>query len=105
MHIIFRMMRHVKVDDMADLLDIDTARSDIGRDHDFISAVAKTGKGVFPFALGSARMQDSDSVAFLMQLARDPVSAVFGPAENQHPVSYTHLRAHETPEHLVCRLL
>ena len=21
------------------------------------------------------------------------------------PVSYTHLRAHETPEHLVCRLL
>ena len=24
---------------------------------------------------------------------------------NYHPVSYTHLRAHETPEHLVCRLL
>src|SRR5678816_4873876 len=23
----------------------------------------------------------------------------------QEPVSYTHLRAHETPEHLVCRLL
>src|SRR5678815_4735920 len=23
----------------------------------------------------------------------------------EHPVSYTHLRAHETPEHLVCRLL
>ena len=23
----------------------------------------------------------------------------------QGPVSYTHLRAHETPEHLVCRLL
>src|SRR5678815_3232188 len=23
----------------------------------------------------------------------------------QHAVSYTHLRAHETPEHLVCRLL
>src|SRR5678816_4632801 len=28
----------------------------------------------------------------------DPRSAV-------KPVSYTHLRAHETPEHLVCRLL
>src|SRR5674536_315552 len=26
-------------------------------------------------------------------------------AESLHPVSYTHLRAHETPEHLVCRLL
>src|SRR5665254_14409 len=24
---------------------------------------------------------------------------------NQNTVSYTHLRAHETPEHLVCRLL
>ena len=22
-----------------------------------------------------------------------------------NPVSYTHLRAHETPEHIVCRLL
>src|SRR5678815_1981773 len=28
-----------------------------------------------------------------------------GPPMNQSPVSYTHLRAHETPEHLVCRLL
>ena len=26
-------------------------------------------------------------------------------AVSQNPVSYTHLRAHETPEHLVCRLL
>src|SRR5678815_1531805 len=25
-------------------------------------------------------------------------------AKGQTPVSYTHLRAHETPEHLVCRL-
>eukprot|EP00658_Telonema_sp_P-2_P022600 TRINITY_DN19035_c0_g1_i2.p2 TRINITY_DN19035_c0_g1~~TRINITY_DN19035_c0_g1_i2.p2 ORF type:complete len:110 (-),score=33.08 TRINITY_DN19035_c0_g1_i2:46-375(-) len=25
--------------------------------------------------------------------------------EEVDPVSYTHLRAHETPEHLVCRLL
>src|SRR5678816_2122509 len=25
--------------------------------------------------------------------------------ESSWPVSYTHLRAHETPEHLVCRLL
>src|SRR5678815_4892541 len=26
-------------------------------------------------------------------------------AHDRGPVSYTHLRAHETPEHLVCRLL
>src|SRR5678816_1278674 len=29
----------------------------------------------------------------------------FTPARVIMPVSYTHLRAHETPEHLVCRLL
>eukprot|EP00658_Telonema_sp_P-2_P006309 TRINITY_DN12408_c0_g1_i2.p1 TRINITY_DN12408_c0_g1~~TRINITY_DN12408_c0_g1_i2.p1 ORF type:complete len:122 (+),score=5.29 TRINITY_DN12408_c0_g1_i2:218-583(+) len=28
-----------------------------------------------------------------------------GSVRGSHPVSYTHLRAHETPEHLVCRLL
>eukprot|EP00658_Telonema_sp_P-2_P078937 TRINITY_DN7516_c0_g1_i2.p1 TRINITY_DN7516_c0_g1~~TRINITY_DN7516_c0_g1_i2.p1 ORF type:complete len:145 (-),score=21.29 TRINITY_DN7516_c0_g1_i2:54-488(-) len=27
------------------------------------------------------------------------------PSTRVHTVSYTHLRAHETPEHLVCRLL
>src|SRR5678815_5870804 len=31
--------------------------------------------------------------------------ALFGPSRIMVPVSYTHLRAHETPEHLVCRLL
>eukprot|EP00658_Telonema_sp_P-2_P007771 TRINITY_DN1288_c0_g1_i1.p3 TRINITY_DN1288_c0_g1~~TRINITY_DN1288_c0_g1_i1.p3 ORF type:complete len:105 (-),score=24.35 TRINITY_DN1288_c0_g1_i1:39-353(-) len=31
-------------------------------------------------------------------------SAVFQSSRNRS-VSYTHLRAHETPEHLVCRLL
>eukprot|EP00658_Telonema_sp_P-2_P010357 TRINITY_DN13907_c0_g1_i3.p1 TRINITY_DN13907_c0_g1~~TRINITY_DN13907_c0_g1_i3.p1 ORF type:complete len:123 (+),score=16.75 TRINITY_DN13907_c0_g1_i3:147-515(+) len=32
-------------------------------------------------------------------------SAYFSQAPWYAPVSYTHLRAHETPEHLVCRLL
>src|SRR5678816_2502892 len=31
--------------------------------------------------------------------------AIFAAEVNLDPVSYTHLRAHETPEHLVCRLL
>eukprot|EP00658_Telonema_sp_P-2_P011287 TRINITY_DN14281_c0_g1_i5.p1 TRINITY_DN14281_c0_g1~~TRINITY_DN14281_c0_g1_i5.p1 ORF type:complete len:263 (+),score=74.97 TRINITY_DN14281_c0_g1_i5:94-882(+) len=35
-----------------------------------------------------------------------PISPAPAPmAAPQGPVSYTHLRAHETPEHLVCRLL
>src|SRR5678815_351643 len=32
-------------------------------------------------------------------------SAYAGVCTGAGPVSYTHLRAHETPEHLVCRLL
>src|SRR5678815_3057244 len=38
----------------------------------------------------------------------DAKAAAYGsmppPAAVRTPVSYTHLRAHETPEHLVCRL-
>src|SRR5678816_4281969 len=45
-------------------------------------------------------MELVDGVGFLRHLAAQPL-------EERHarPVSYTHLRAHETPEHLVCRLL
>src|SRR5678816_3369554 len=41
--------------------------------------------------------------------AGSPVTNALKPSEPpnnpRRPVSYTHLRAHETPEHLVCRLL
>src|SRR5674536_327459 len=39
---------------------------------------------------------------------QEPVAARVATADGvvtTTPVSYTHLRAHETPEHLVCRLL
>ena len=32
-------------------------------------------------------------------------AGIKNPYNKKFPVSYTHLRAHETPEHLVCRLL
>src|SRR5678816_4941452 len=35
----------------------------------------------------------------------EPGDAEAGRRTRTPPVSYTHLRAHETPEHLVCRLL
>src|SRR5678815_962259 len=34
-----------------------------------------------------------------------PLCDLMRPCRCPYPVSYTHLRAHETPEHLVCRLL
>ena len=39
------------------------------------------------------------------QAGQDLGGAVRDFTEPAAPVSYTHLRAHETPEHLVCRLL
>src|SRR5678816_2230218 len=36
---------------------------------------------------------------------RDPITLYADKLRKLGPVSYTHLRAHETPEHLVCRLL
>eukprot|EP00658_Telonema_sp_P-2_P048432 TRINITY_DN36845_c0_g1_i2.p1 TRINITY_DN36845_c0_g1~~TRINITY_DN36845_c0_g1_i2.p1 ORF type:complete len:138 (-),score=25.71 TRINITY_DN36845_c0_g1_i2:97-510(-) len=35
----------------------------------------------------------------------DLKGSTYGRTERKSAVSYTHLRAHETPEHLVCRLL
>src|SRR5678815_6140002 len=47
---------------------------------------------------------DIESIEILKGAA---ASAIYGAraAQGVVPVSYTHLRAHETPEHLVCRLL
>src|SRR5678816_3757207 len=44
-----------------------------------------------------------ESTDFIEFLADDPATSVL--VVYTEPVSYTHLRAHETPEHLVCRLL
>ncbi len=40
--VILRMMRHVEIDHVADLLDVDAARGNIGGDHHFVAAVAKS---------------------------------------------------------------
>src|SRR5665254_20524 len=47
------------------------------------------------------------AVEHLVHSRREPSDLVvaLGHRNPSVPVSYTHLRAHETPEHLVCRLL
>ena len=69
-------------------------------------------------AEGSCRGSDKDFVRFLYMARASAaelenyvlLSRALGYLNQQredeiNPVSYTHLRAHETPEHLVCRLL
>eukprot|EP00658_Telonema_sp_P-2_P030548 TRINITY_DN2303_c0_g1_i1.p1 TRINITY_DN2303_c0_g1~~TRINITY_DN2303_c0_g1_i1.p1 ORF type:complete len:135 (-),score=50.07 TRINITY_DN2303_c0_g1_i1:11-415(-) len=45
------------------------------------------------------------SATTLLGMSHMGESRVLGADTSIIPVSYTHLRAHETPEHLVCRLL
>src|SRR5262245_26821780 len=84
MNIVFGMVRHVEVNDMADLLDIDAARGDIGGDHHFVTAIAKAVERLLALALRAVGVKHSNGMVLLMQPARHTVGAVFGTAKNQH---------------------
>src|SRR5678815_5631456 len=56
----------------------------------------------FSYLLGTLTLALSTLLYLLMWRISAPFWAW---ALTSTPVSYTHLRAHETPEHLVCRLL
>eukprot|EP00658_Telonema_sp_P-2_P002799 TRINITY_DN11034_c0_g1_i4.p2 TRINITY_DN11034_c0_g1~~TRINITY_DN11034_c0_g1_i4.p2 ORF type:complete len:102 (-),score=9.02 TRINITY_DN11034_c0_g1_i4:41-346(-) len=60
----------------------------------------RRGRRSFPLAWGRGSVLTPSTVDDDLVLRESvyPYSALI-------PVSYTHLRAHETPEHLVCRLL
>src|SRR5678816_4860898 len=55
----------------------------------------------------SSSSSRSSLVIALLPLPNSNNNGLFGNVVGRAlvPVSYTHLRAHETPEHLVCRLL
>eukprot|EP00658_Telonema_sp_P-2_P001173 TRINITY_DN10449_c0_g1_i5.p1 TRINITY_DN10449_c0_g1~~TRINITY_DN10449_c0_g1_i5.p1 ORF type:complete len:103 (+),score=18.04 TRINITY_DN10449_c0_g1_i5:120-428(+) len=59
---------------------------------------------VSPLAAGRSPRGSSSGRALLLEEDCIVMGRVFM-APIVRPVSYTHLRAHETPEHLVCRLL
>lgn len=50
-NVIFRMLRHVVVDDVAYAGNVESACGDIGRDHDFVFAALKTVERFDPLAL------------------------------------------------------
>src|SRR5678816_2644881 len=56
--------------------------------------------GTYPFVTSSNTTSGGAAVG--VGIAPTAIDAVLGVVK---AVSYTHLRAHETPEHLVCRLL
>ena len=68
MDIIFRMFRHIVVDDVTDAGDIESARGDIGRDHHFVFAALETFERFDAFALGAIGMQNGDGMFPLFSL-------------------------------------
>ena len=64
----------------------------------FLAAVC----ALCPLCIAKRRFPNS---AFARVMRRVERGCPFCRAHDARPVSYTHLRAHETPEHLVCRLL
>ena len=61
--------------------------------------------GSDPATMGSfGILQDVTELRGLSETIKKVVDSTAATGQD-YPVSYTHLRAHETPEHLVCRLL
>src|SRR5437764_6275538 len=85
-HVIFRVLGHIVIDNMTHASDVESARRDIGRHHHFVLAALKAFERFDPFPLRPVRMQYRNGVLPLLQLVRDAISAVLGPAENQRAV-------------------
>ena len=104
MDVIFRMFRHVVIDDVTDTGDVEAARRNIGRDHDFVFARLKSFQCFDPFTLGAVGMQNRDSMVGLLQFMRDAIGVHFCSAKNQNAVELRSLKQrHEQIEFLFGR--
>jgi len=86
--VIFGMLRHVEVNDVADVGDVEAAGGDVGGDEDFVFAVAEALEGLFAFALGAVGMENRDGVVILFEHVPDSVSAIFGAAKNDDRIVF-----------------
>ena len=90
-NVIFRMLRHVVIDHMADIRNVQPARRDIRGHEHFIPAVAKAFERLLAFLLGAVGMQHRHGVVCALQSDGRAVGPVLGAAENNdrivfHPV-------------------
>lgn len=84
--VILRMLRHVVIDDMAHVSDIQAARGDVRGDQHFKAAFTEPLQSLFALALGAVGMQDGHGVVRAFQGMRHAVGAVFGAAEDDHRI-------------------
>ena len=67
MDVILRMLRHVVVDDVAHVRDVESARGDVRGDEHFKSSVAETLERLLAFALGAVGMQHRHGVIVALE--------------------------------------
>ena len=79
--VILGMLRHVVVDDVAHIRDVQPARGDVRGDEHFKFAVAKTLQRLLAFLLRAVGMQHGHGVVRALERAGDAVGAVLGAAE------------------------
>ena len=84
--VILRMLRHVVIDDVAHLRDVESARGDVRGDERLELAVAETAQRLLAFALGAVGMQHGHGVIAPLEQAGDAVRAVLRPAEDEHGI-------------------
>ena len=86
MDIIFRMLRHIVIDDVTDAGDVEPARGNIGRDHHLVFAALESFERFDPLALSAIGMEHGDGVLRGLQRMRHPISVYFRPTKNQDTV-------------------
>src|SRR5688572_7420442 len=84
MHVGLGDVRQLEVDDVADVVDVDAARGNVGRDQHLDLATLEAVQGARARVLGLVAVNGSDLLASLLQVARHTVRAVFGAGEDRH---------------------
>ena len=99
----FGHVRQVEIDHVADAIDIDAARRDIGGDENSGRAFAKCGKHALALVLGFIAVDRVGGHAGLDQAAHDLVGAVLGSGEDQRTIDRLALQDVDEGGLLGCR--
>src|SRR5260370_41478750 len=86
MHVIFRTLRHVVIDDATYSGDVKAALRDVGGVHHFVFTNLESFERFDALALGAIGVQHGDGVSGVFQKMRDPIRILFCPAKNQDAV-------------------
>ena len=83
-HVALRDVRQVVVDDVADAVDVDAARGDVGRDQRADLAGAEAAEHALALVLRLVAVDRLGGDAGLVEAAHDLVGAVLGAGEDEH---------------------